>query len=333
MPLNRAKCLFLLPALFLAQSAWGIHFALPDLTADSCSLRQNTSFHPGQNWISGVSALSASVSFRLNNKAHCSGAYVSDAGHILTASHCLESCVFDKAGKRKQTGPEIQCDFTVNGQNKTVRVLLMASCSVKALYKLDERLQDPSCLGQPDVAVVQPLEPEANFSCLGTSPNLKPGDRLLAFGYPQKTRRGKYDSDGESLFLSAGRALASTPGCTVARDSYEGWRPGDRKQLDSKLLQLGKDFVQSTLDAVPGSSGSPVINEEGELVGVMAFTDKSVLNAKTECRGGSFFTPYSAQAHDRAYLAPGFSLDQIRCEKKRMNGQGIRGAIEALEKD
>ncbi len=78
-----------------------------------------------------------------------------------------------------------------------------------------------------------------------------PGDTLWAAGFPARTVRASAEARG---YPNAANELRVSVGTVVPNDSVDGVQPTD---------------IVSTLDAVPGSSGSPVFNRAGEVVGLV----------------------------------------------------------------
>ena len=104
--------------------------------------------------------------------------------------------------------------------------------------------QDWAILAVPAAGSVRPV-PLAS-----TRP--KPGDTLWSAGFPIRTVRASAEERG---YPNAASGLRVSVGTVVAHDSVDGAvQPTD---------------IVSTLDAVPGSSGSPVFNRAGEVVGLV----------------------------------------------------------------
>lgn len=79
------------------------------------------------------------------------------------------------------------------------------------------------------------------------------GDTLWAAGFPYRTVRG--EASEEKGYPNAADELRVSVGMVVSPDSVD--------------VEGAPYDILSTLDAVPGSSGSPVFNERGEVVGLV----------------------------------------------------------------
>lgn len=210
----------------------------------------------------------------------CSASYVSDQGHVLTAAHCLEGCVTrDKVPKFP--AKDIQCDVTLGGRKMKARIVVMATCHPKLMIEstLNGR---PTCEDQGDLAILMPETPPKDFGCLKIATRLPEVDHTVtAIGYPKKTtRRGPGNSDGVNMHISRGKIVQKDHCVRIAKKNRE-------EVALSGAENLQKRFIQSTADIVQGSSGGPLVNSSGEIVGVaMAHMGD---NDKYECPGSAFF--------------------------------------------
>lgn len=103
-----------------------------------------------------------------------------------------------------------------------------------------------------DVAVLRIAGKGLPYLRLGDSAQLRPGDRVLAVGNPQ----GLENSVSEGI-VSAVRTVGEFP-----------------EQLRRELMEDGRDeadtLIQFTAPISPGSSGGPLLNGSGEVVGIVA---------------------------------------------------------------
>lgn len=236
----------------------------------------------------------------------CSSAVVSDAGHILTVGHCIESCLA-RAGAYRQQGafsepdPEklkqVTCTVEINGKKTDVGVLAISKC------RQNQRFTPGSaafCKGS-DFAILEMRDPSQNpKSCFKVSgKSLQSGDEVAAIGYPVKSSRVLFresarDSDGVGQFISTGKLIAPQLHCFKKTDPNSAREPGVAKFTTPEIVAAqdylrSGDLVQSTVDTLKGSSGGPLILQStGELVGVATLyaRDNGPL---LDCEGSTFF--------------------------------------------
>jgi hypothetical protein len=255
---------------------------------------------------------SAAIEITILDRDHypsgsCSGAYISDDGAILTASHCFDQCRFyEKDSPRILGSAEDQCAVIINGVRQFVQVIKASKCSLasKSKFFLDRehsrKIDDECAGGISDLAVIRPtnLQSIGEFSCLHTeNGNSNFSQSVYAIGFPGKTtgRRPGKNALGDSLEFSAGN-IVDTKRC-------EYWRyPDAEEAATGSTLQHGDfefdklpvpDVIQTAADAVPGSSGGPLVNLQGKIIGVASFTARqgqlSFQNNQYSCPGSSFF--------------------------------------------
>jgi hypothetical protein len=106
-----------------------------------------------------------------------------------------------------------------------------------------------------------------------------------SLGYPSATQRpGAYNSDGVQLYFTAGEVL---PGGIRENACVQ--------KLDaSRLEQIREEYdhpgaFMSTLDVIHGSSGSSVLSDQGEVVGVLTnmYIERGLDPEKTYCYGSA----------------------------------------------
>ena len=160
-----------------------------------------------------------------------------------------------------------------------------------------------------DFAVLHPKNKSAlgNFSCLPlaeSKPNLQDG--VFAITYPTSTGRAfggvkdpnEKDAPGGTLSLSSGQVVSKST-CTVKWKAqgpvqtvlYGSAIQGKEMAMPASLLKWYGGKIQTTVDFVPGSSGGPLLNSKGEIVGVVSTSMSGLQNNYQECRGSTVFEP------------------------------------------
>lgn len=261
---------------------------------------------------------SAVMDFSDDPTDRCSGAFVSDEGHILTAAHCLKTCR-EKAGTMQ---PPYDCKLKLNGRAVTVEILVAATCKAREVKlarfhstmlgeaRAKELLGD--CVGQSDLAILKSKDP-VSFACLpmNTSPpNL--GDSVAALGRPMATERAKQspgakDADGKSLYYSTGKIIKSDSCTRVVNGTV-------MKNIVPNALEGLSHYLQTTVDLNYNSSGSPMLNQQGQIVGVAAFMFQ---DKKEECRGSTFFERLDGFDHQAEVSRSNLRAADLQCSKRR----------------
>lgn len=99
----------------------------------------------------------------------------------------------------------------------------------------------------------------------------KPGDRVYGVGFPAQTTNrklkfGAKDSDGENLWISKGHVI-----------STEEWMKRNDVDLPDAVKKAYDDYmVLVDFDVEHGDSGGPILNEKGEVVGVIETIDDDI---------------------------------------------------------
>lgn len=289
-----------------------------------------------------LSFISASVRIQMVDTgtdkvyAACSGSFVSDDGTILTASHCLDQCRFKEDGSSKGVA---SCRLKLNGVLQDVQVLKASSCGYMMkrdyLYSLrnqeDVSMYPARCQGEDldDYAVLKPADPAAlgGFSCLPVGADEAPLDAsVFTMGYPSKTSRAdtvrdSLDAPGKTLVVSSGKVVDQKTCDQYWQGSgLMGMIFGREKQIVKTDLPANKGLgrvLQTTVDAVPGSSGGPLINSSGEVVGVFSHFYSNVHNFSQECTGATFFQPVTKWTQD-------LPVKPAACQHRRASqGEGL----------
>lgn len=271
----------------------------------------------------------------------CTGTFVSDVGDILTASHCIDSCLYRADGTPKEPRPE-KCLAYFAGQPQFFTVLKHSPCRAELAHEaLTAKRRGRSvakypaaCLQEPisDLAVIRLSLPDAfPYTCLpvGEKPPA-PGESLIAMAYPEQTERWKHqrrdalDSDGERLQFSSGK-IADGKTCSSRwepNNSLGQWWYGEgphetKYPLDQEFQKSFAGMIPTTVDIARGSSGAGLINSENEIVGVASAQDTSVQSARWQCEGASFFQPLQDWREGISIPAAAIYKDPVICDEKR----------------
>jgi S1-C subfamily serine protease len=164
----------------------------------------------------------------MRNPAQGSGVIVSPAGHVLTNYHVAANAT--RLTCILTTGEEIPADVVTDDPLTDLSVLKL---------RLDAR-KDPT----------KPVP----FAAFGDSDQLEVGDRVLALGNP----RGLSSSMTLGIVSSTNRVFKSFTGSSI--ENFE-LPTGERTGLLTRYIQHDA-LIQ------PGNSGGPLINLEGEVVGI-----------------------------------------------------------------
>lgn len=310
---------------------------------NSCSLYSQSGFIPIKEIADVLTTSTASVSikFLLKNGQweDCSGAVVSDQGHIMTAGHCFENC---SATKEKELNPyeaysslansynakkvrPSKCIAKIDGVETTVDVKLTSACSFEEHQAAAGHNPPQKCSNFNEVAVVLPQMKLMNKNCLPLAPSYKVGDRVYTIGYPSRTDRGERDSDGHSQYASFGEIIPYSQKCMILKNTWDADKrrkveqPGDLVDFDSFLnSEMKYCAIQTTVDVVPGNSGGPLINQNGEIIAVGSFGDTQKNNEYKLCRGSTFFSPISGINSTVSHFVSDFKLSDLVCKEHKV---------------
>lgn len=318
-------------------------FRIAAYAGTKCDLYNQSGFIPIRELASVLSTQAASVSikFLLKNGQweSCSGAVVSDQGHIMTAGHCFENCSATKEQNLNSYGTygslnlysekkdrPSQCIATIDGIETTVDVKMTSACSFEEHLAAAGVNPPQKCSIFNEIAVVLPTTQVTRKNCLPFAQGFKIGDRVYTIGYPSKTERGEKDSDGISQYASFGEIIPYSQKCTILKNSWELDKmrnieqPGDVVDFDPFLNPaLKTGAIQTTVDVVPGNSGGPLLNEKGEIIAVGSFADTQKNNNFKQCKGAAFFSPISGANPNTSHFANGFKLSDLVCKKQRLS--------------
>ncbi len=283
-----------------------------------------------------LSLMAAAPRFELDDKNgqwvdKCSASVISDSGKILTNAHCVEDCVF-KAALYTQTDEgtvvnkeglkDLICTAKINNVETKFKILAMSDCRDKVDAARLKYYPNKICNGL-DYAVLQPLINTIALHCMKHNYEKLSADKKIAtIGFPKETYRHVFvktarDSDGLSQQMSFGKTLDFQPYCYLRNDSL-GFFDSGKRPFAEKLAVFNKKMVntgnvmQSSLDQINGSSGGPIFNDHGEIVGIVAYglPGLNVNSDIRQCDGSTFFIPLSAIISDVKKRFPDLSLDQ-----------------------
>lgn len=268
------------------------------------------------------------------SKEFCSGSFVSDKGHILTAAHCLTGCV------RKVNGKDL-CKFELPDKVIEVEVVFSSKCdydlqkmkptpAIESKWALNRKI----CENAIDMAVVLPPESEKMMdkqsTCLKLvrSDGLPPlGTKLVKFGIGAPTFRKNGPNSKDLEFMANEGNVSDGKTCKVldTHGSKGSFKPDDIGKTFAlpeglKPERMAKQgYFFSTLDGIDGNSGSPFVNTKGEVVGVYSASVARYLNKYDECAGAAVGVSVSSLREAANQWKPGLGeriFDELSCEKK-----------------
>lgn len=249
--------------------------------------------------------------------SRCAGTFISDQGHIITAAHCLRSCIYDTtrtAQEKSSIGAQERvtskkrlsqtCAVNMNGQQVEIDVLFAPPCSSEVA---EQTLIDPDhpqkkeCKNQSDLALVKlsrPLRPlkngklssdprylEESFRCIPLNLNPQPASgRVFTLGVPEETKRpGNCNSSGKGFYFSDGFILQSNT-------CHDGKK---LRNIHRFASTVGEASIQTDLDVTVGNSGGPLILD-GMVAGVahkeIIRDSKGVIqDERHRCEGSGYF--------------------------------------------
>ena len=260
----------------------------------------------------------------------CSAVVVSDNGHVFTAAHCLDACL-RKAGvyqaesaNVERLKPELlpaECPVLINEKYTIIKVLATADCIDAGVTKARP---DPSCVGL-DIALGQ-IAPELAPVCAVIAPSIGP-QYAFALSYPHEKTLRLRDGEVEEFvqYFSEGQLVPFARTCNRIANSPknpEDEKPGLRSLGSPETIDMyerevaqGKQF-QMTIDIIKGSSGAPIFDREGRVLGVAQGYSLKRHDRYLECAGATFMAPLIQL--DLAIRFPGVDLDaSTNCTLRR----------------
>ena len=224
-----------------------------------------------------------------------SGVTISKDGYVLTAAHVVEGCLRDHGmlnvlseGKNKiletlNSTPNVVCD-NLSSPSFTGRVPTLVYVGRGVAQWPDLENISPEFIQkikstQDDFAILKFPGHKAS-KCIPIARNLelKTGDLLWGIGFPGATYRGPEDdngfpdSDGQDQFISYGKIYPDITHNAYYTTIYPTFVEARHIHYTQKMLDLnrellsGSNLVISNIDLFFGMSGSPGINEAGDLV-------------------------------------------------------------------
>jgi hypothetical protein len=228
----------------------------------------------------------------------CMGTFISNDGYMMTALHCVTAFpIFEDVPEKEfqtdllRTDPaKLRLHPTIAGQIgaptqparagqalEKARIVaagkgfFSTSLDNFADFKKDSRKYQSlmaAGYGIPQDWAILKVE-RTNAVCVKTNPSaLLPGQSVWSVNF--STREKGSAKDGRSLqFFSSGRVTRGIQDSSA----FESWSQTQSSQRAVALYQSVMNrpgSYASTVDAIPGSSGSGLLNADGELVGVIS---------------------------------------------------------------
>lgn len=234
----------------------------------------------------------------------CTASKISASGDALTAFHCLKECLiengwFDQqedsvldSGEKirtfRQTQPTKPIWCRTMNPSASVQVMAGPKC-ISYVLSAEGKLARVSesgpnnCDKSRDALIVRfPTIVLASFQCAPLSLRFAPLPEtkvsVFSIGFPAKSNA--QHSDGIHLYRSYGQLMHQNA-CELRRE--------DGSSVHSAYpFQVGAMVLQSSITALHRSSGSPLLNDHGEVVGVVSGIYSPLQNSKNYCAGGVF---------------------------------------------
>jgi hypothetical protein len=233
----------------------------------------------------------------------CGGTWISNQGHLLTALHCLldygtRTSIVDSAGSVVRSVDPRQASHSfsivINGDSNasTATMLAYGHGYLEKDLMIEASSKDPAAYarnvaqgyGASEDWVILKVGYD-HTSCVPAAPQVSVGDALWSIQFPHSTqRRDGYDVANDSFltpYVTLGAVTGGTADNSVVQEILGGISdPDERSRVaaaDVTLLDR-PEILPSTLDAVPGSSGSGMLTDDGQLAGMV----NSVVQSKND---------------------------------------------------
>ena len=240
----------------------------------------------------------------------CTGTRISKDGYILTARHCFNGCLISggfvdaynlfpeygwRSPKLYQLHQEAVCLTTIDGVAKKIKIVAIGPGFMTPMEQGSLNLYDKdlyldflqkSYLHNGDFAIIK--EDVEGQSCRKVNwSSALDGEKVSFSGYPIQSsgRPCGRDSDGKSLLKGEGLVPSSSLDSSCVDSSLSN--------LDKLITRFDReDIMLSTVDNLPGASGSSLLNSSGEIVALINSQYRSGIDVEsTYCSGTTVSIP------------------------------------------
>ncbi len=247
----------------------------------------------------------------------CTGTRISHQGHILTARHCFDACLISGGFTEKTPlfpefgwqSPQLYrqnkvatCSTLINGEKAEIEILasspgFMIPIEQASLSQMDKTIHqsflDQAFLHNGDFAIVREKTP-IHTSCRKVSQKpLTSGEFVEFRGFPIAStgRPEGRNSSGKELLRGEGVVVSS-----ILENSCISANTPFKEQLVNSYDR--EDIILSSLDVLPGASGSSLLNSQGEITGVINSIFRFKIDVlSTYCSGSAVAVPIASIVH------------------------------------
>lgn len=222
-----------------------------------------------------------------SNSGHCSASFISPDGYVLTAAHCVRTCL-KAAGKvmtysgngygynlYTDSTPDVTCKGSGNmviEEFEATQPKVVFTGNGYAEFDDSQAMKIPNTdwesmkNAQGDFAILKyTLKKAATCIPIDTKFEFAQGAPVWAVGYPGgNSRPSGYGSNGSDEYKSYGYIESD-----ISKNQYylENNFGLDLIARNNEFYSRGGQFI-SNMDIYPGNSGSMSINKDGSLIGV-----------------------------------------------------------------